>query len=218
MGPKPVDVNSRFYRPEQRCAYHSNSVGHDTEDCINLKHKIQDLIGQEVVSLQPAAPNVNTNPLPNHGGGNINMIEIDEDERETKRITPVVQEDLERAVASLSVKERREIVILTPAKAVALVPSKTLAKPKFIIETAMAQGMTRSGRCYTPDELALGGQKKDQAKRPISEAEAEEFWRRMQPKRLLHFKELGEGSSPDFCVGPADELLVPQTGFDESPG
>ncbi|XP_015057445.1 uncharacterized protein LOC107003639 [Solanum pennellii] len=67
VGTKPVDVNFRFYRPEQRCAYHSNIVGHDTEDCINLKHKIQDLIDQEVVSLQPAAPNVNTNPLPNHG-------------------------------------------------------------------------------------------------------------------------------------------------------
>ncbi|XP_027772414.1 uncharacterized protein LOC114076918 [Solanum pennellii] len=190
VGPKPVDVNSRFYRPEQRCAYHSNSVGHDTEDCINLKHKIQDLIDQEVVSLQPAAPNVNTNPLPNHGGGNTNMIETDEDEREAKRITPVVQEDLERAVASLSVKERREFVILTPAKAVALVPSKTLPKPKFVIETAVAQGMTRSGRCYTPDELALGGQKKDHAKRPISEGEAEEFWRRMQPKDYSIVKHL----------------------------
>ena len=179
VGPKPGDVNSKFYRPDQRCAYHSNSVGHDTEDCINLKHKIQDLIDQEVVSLQPAVPNVNTNPLPNHGGDNLNMIETDEDGCGTKMITPIVHEDLERAVASLSVKERRKFVILTPAKAVALVPSKTLVKPKFVIETAVAQGMTRSGRCYTPDELALGGQKKDHAKRPISEGEVEEFWRRM---------------------------------------
>ncbi|XP_069150856.1 uncharacterized protein [Solanum lycopersicum] len=190
VGPKPVDVNSRFYKPEQRCAYHSNSVGHDTEYCINLKHKIQDLIDQEVVSLQPVAPNVNTNPLPNHRGGNINMIETDEDERETKRITFVEQEDLEKAVASLSVREKREFVILTPAKVVALVPSKTLAKPKFVIETAVAQGMTRSGRCYTPDELALGGQKKDHAKIPIGEAEVEEFLRRMQPKDYSIVKHL----------------------------
>ena len=109
VGPKPVDVNSRFYKPEQRCAYHSNSVGHDTEYCINLKHKIQDLIDQEVVSLQPVAPNVNTNPLPNHRGGNINMIETDEDERETKRITFVEQEDLEKAVASLSSGKRERL-------------------------------------------------------------------------------------------------------------
>ena len=38
-------------------AYHSNNVGHDTQDYINLKHKIQDLNNQEV------APNVNTYPL-----------------------------------------------------------------------------------------------------------------------------------------------------------
>ncbi|XP_069146936.1 uncharacterized protein [Solanum lycopersicum] len=44
VGHKPVDTSSKFYRPDQRCAYHSNSVGHDTEDCINLKHKTQDLI------------------------------------------------------------------------------------------------------------------------------------------------------------------------------
>ncbi|XP_069145683.1 uncharacterized protein [Solanum lycopersicum] len=142
MGPKPVDVNSRFYIPEQRCAYHSNSVGHDTEDCINLKHKIQNFIDQEV------------------------------------------------AVASLSVREKGEFVILTPAKDVALVPSRTLAKPKFVIETAVALGMTRSGGCYTPDELSLGGQKKDHAKRPISEEEAEEFWRRMQPKDYSIVKHL----------------------------
>ena len=118
------------------------------------------------------------------------MIEIDKDEREIKRITPVAQEDLEKAVASLRVREKGEFVILTPAKVVALVPSKTVAKPKFVIETTVAQGMTRSGRCYTPDELALGGQKKDHAKRPISEAEAEEFWRRMQPKDYFIVKHL----------------------------
>ena len=53
-----------------------------------------------MVSFQTAVPNVNTNPLPNLGGGNINMIETDQDECETKKITPVAQEDLEKAVAS----------------------------------------------------------------------------------------------------------------------
>ncbi|KAK4731886.1 hypothetical protein R3W88_024874 [Solanum pinnatisectum] len=79
VGPKPVDTSSKFYRPDQRCAYHSNNIGHDTEDCINLKHKIQDLIDQKVVSLQTVAPNVNSNPLPNHRGVTINMIETDDD-------------------------------------------------------------------------------------------------------------------------------------------
>ncbi len=38
VGPKLVDTNSRFYRPNMKCAYYSNSIGHDTEDCINLNH------------------------------------------------------------------------------------------------------------------------------------------------------------------------------------
>lgn len=101
VGPKPVDINSKFYRPDQRCAYHSNNVGHDTEDCINLKHKIQDLIDQEVVSLQPAAPNVNTNPLPNHGGSNVNMIETDDDWCMTKVITPIVPDDVGEGICGL---------------------------------------------------------------------------------------------------------------------
>ena len=97
---------------------------------------------------------------------------------------------MEKAVASLSFREKGEFVILTPAKVVALVPLKTLAKPKFVTEMAAIQGMTRSGRCYTPDELTFRGPKKDHAKRPISEAEAEEFWRRMQPKDYSIVKHL----------------------------
>ena len=83
-------------------------------------------------------------------------------------ITPIVHNDLEKAIASLSVKEKREFVILTPTKDNALVPLKTLVKPKFVIETAAAQGMTRYGRCYAPNELAPRGSKKDQSKKPIS--------------------------------------------------
>uniref|UniRef100_M1C2V0 G-patch domain-containing protein n=1 Tax=Solanum tuberosum TaxID=4113 RepID=M1C2V0_SOLTU len=66
VGPKPVDTSSKFYRPDQKCAYHSNSVGHDTEDCINLKHNIQDLNDQNVLvnatgddlASQPPMPSV----------------------------------------------------------------------------------------------------------------------------------------------------------------
>ena len=148
------------------------------------------MIDQEVVSLSPAAKNVNTNTLPSHGGNNVNMIETDEDWCGTKMITPIVYDDLERAFASLSVKQKRDFVIFTPVKVVALVPSETLIKPKFVIETTSTHSMTRSGRCYTPDKLALGGQKKDQAKRPISEGEAEEFWWRMQPKDYSIVKHL----------------------------
>ncbi|KAK4728995.1 hypothetical protein R3W88_021983 [Solanum pinnatisectum] len=170
VGPKPVDTSSRFYRPDQRCAYHSNSVGHDTEDCINLKHKIQDLIDQKVVSSAYDSPNVNSNPLPNHGGVTINMIETDDYWCVTKAIVPIAPDNLERAVASLSIREKKEFVILTPEKVVALVPRETPDRPEFVIETAVTQGMTRSGRCYT--------------------RKTEEFWRKMQPKDYSIVKHL----------------------------
>jgi len=59
-----------------------------------------------------------------------------------------------------------------------------------VIEMAVTQGMTRSGRCYTPEELAQRGQKKDQTKRLISEAEADEFWIKMQRKDYSIVKHL----------------------------
>ncbi|KAK4724717.1 hypothetical protein R3W88_027496 [Solanum pinnatisectum] len=50
--------------------------------------------------------------------------------------------------------------------------------------------MTRSGRCYTPEELSQGVQKKEQFKRTISEAKVEEFWRKMQLKDYSIVKHL----------------------------
>ena len=79
---------------------------------------------------------------------------------------------------------------MTPTKVVTLVPSETLIKPKFVIKVVAAKGMTRSRRCYIVEDLALGGQKKDQAKSPISEGEAKKFWRRMQPKDYIIVKHL----------------------------
>ena len=105
MGPKPVDTSSKFYKPDQRCVYHSNSFGRDTKDCINLKHKILDLIDQKVVSLKTVVTNVNSNCLPNREGVTINMIETDDHWCMAKEVVPIAHEKLERDVASLSIRE-----------------------------------------------------------------------------------------------------------------
>src|SRR3954463_12272492 len=39
------------YKYHARCAYHSNSPGHDTEDCGPLKHMIQDLIDCKIIDF-----------------------------------------------------------------------------------------------------------------------------------------------------------------------
>ncbi|XP_059295481.1 uncharacterized protein LOC132048812 [Lycium ferocissimum] len=45
---------------------------------------------------------------------------------------------------------------------------------------AMVQGMTRSGRCYAPEEPVLKAPRHENPqKRPITEGEAENFWRQM---------------------------------------
>ncbi|XP_049405306.1 uncharacterized protein LOC125868788 [Solanum stenotomum] len=79
IDPNNINVNSKLYRSDLHCAYHSGGAGHITENYINLKHKIQDLIDQKVVTLQTATPNVDSNPMPNHGGVTINMVEVEED-------------------------------------------------------------------------------------------------------------------------------------------
>lgn len=71
---------------------------------MNLKNKILDLIDEEVVSLKPKAPNVNTNPFPNLRGRNVNMIETYEDWCGKNMITRIIPIDLEKFVASVSVK------------------------------------------------------------------------------------------------------------------
>ncbi|XP_055803406.1 uncharacterized protein LOC129872442 [Solanum dulcamara] len=96
IDPENINVNSKLYKPDLYYAYHSGGAGHITEDCINLKHKIQDLIDQKVVTLQTAGPNVNNNPPSNHGGVTINMIEIGKDWNTDKPIVPVKLDNLEK--------------------------------------------------------------------------------------------------------------------------
>ncbi|KAH0692342.1 hypothetical protein KY285_019439 [Solanum tuberosum] len=112
--------SSKFYRADRRGVYHSNSVRHDTEDCINLKHKIQDLIDQRVVTLQTVAPSINSNPLPNYEGTTINMIETEDKWCMTKMIVPTGLDNLEKVVASPSISEKLNFTITTPHRAFAL--------------------------------------------------------------------------------------------------
>ena len=103
------------------------------------------------------------------------MIKTDDNWCVSKVITLLFHDELERLVASLSLKEKKEFMILTPAKVVALVAYEAPVRPKFVIEIASAQGITQFGRYYNLEGLDSVGQKKDQGKRPISEGEAEEF-------------------------------------------
>ena len=49
--PQKPNTSSPHYDPNVRCAYHSNSPGHDTNSCWALKNKIQDLIDEGVLEF-----------------------------------------------------------------------------------------------------------------------------------------------------------------------
>ncbi|KAI5446181.1 hypothetical protein KIW84_014148 [Lathyrus oleraceus] len=66
--PANPNTTSPSYNPNARCAYHSDSPGHDTNDCWLLKNKIQDMIEAGEFEVDPPeTPNVITAPFPNHG-------------------------------------------------------------------------------------------------------------------------------------------------------
>ncbi|GKV17074.1 hypothetical protein SLEP1_g27625 [Rubroshorea leprosula] len=82
-----VPLNPPFptgYNPQARCEYHSGGVGHDLENCLALKHRIQDLIeAKELqITLEPelVGPNITKNPLPTHDWSTVNIIEKDFEE------------------------------------------------------------------------------------------------------------------------------------------
>ncbi|XP_049385670.1 uncharacterized protein LOC125849743 [Solanum stenotomum] len=144
---QPVDARvinptTKFFRANQRCAYHSRGAGHDTEGRINLKHKIQDLIDNRVITLQAPAPNVNLNPLSNHGGATINMIERDEDWLANGTIGEANVNSLIPTVASLTIKAHPEFVVITaPHQAFALVKERSNKhfEERFVVQAATAQ-------------------------------------------------------------------------------
>ncbi|XP_030444408.1 uncharacterized protein LOC115666904 [Syzygium oleosum] len=63
------------YDSSKKCEYHMGEVGHSTDDCYVLKHRIQDLLDTKAFSFRSDQPNVERNPLPNHVGSTDAVIE-----------------------------------------------------------------------------------------------------------------------------------------------
>ncbi|KAF1872242.1 hypothetical protein Lal_00038028 [Lupinus albus] len=62
--------------PAMRTFY--ETLGHSTETCRALKHRIQDLIDSKWLEFKDAVPTITGNPLPNHGNQGINVLEQDD--------------------------------------------------------------------------------------------------------------------------------------------
>ncbi|KAH0644537.1 hypothetical protein KY284_032421 [Solanum tuberosum] len=155
--PRNFDGNKRF-------AYHSGIQGLDTKDCYDLKNQIESLIKKEVIKCTPVPPNMNNNPLPNHEIQEVNMVTLDEeyggpdcpDIDEPDAMTSSTQH-----VNTVQLREPLTIQIYLPR---IVVNSLNARKPDYeskavpwdyradakgkMIDIAVTQGMTRSGRCY----------------------------------------------------------------------
>ena len=65
---KNPNTTSPKYNPNSRSAFHSDSPGHNTDDCWALKNKVQDLIDAKEIEFEaPERPNVVTAPMTKHG-------------------------------------------------------------------------------------------------------------------------------------------------------
>ncbi|RDX91946.1 hypothetical protein CR513_25989, partial [Mucuna pruriens] len=73
----------KSYNPNAKYDYHGGAIGHPTEKCWGLKHKVQDLIDGGWLGFQENKPNINNNPLPTRGGQSINAISHEYSEQES---------------------------------------------------------------------------------------------------------------------------------------
>ena len=73
-GPQRRDFNQNL-----TCDFHFGEVGHTVENCQQLRHRVQDLIDYGILKFE-GLPNITTNPLPNHPEGEVNMVEVEEED------------------------------------------------------------------------------------------------------------------------------------------
>ena len=70
--------NSPFlpgFDSSKKCEHHFGAKGHTLEECVHLRHQIQDLINNKLIQFDNMAGlNVSNNPLPPHKETNVNTI------------------------------------------------------------------------------------------------------------------------------------------------
>ncbi|RDX82393.1 hypothetical protein CR513_36817, partial [Mucuna pruriens] len=137
----------KYYDPNARCDYHVGVIGNSTEKCWGLKHKENE-------------PNVNTNPVPPHGGQSINSLSH---ENHTSNTEPTHKAE----VAALGIvgppylqspptnKDNHVVPWLySPLLQDLVAPSQEDKELSQISNITERRGMTWSGRIYTPETLA----------------------------------------------------------------
>lgn len=85
--PPTPDKLPANYNANARCEFHSGEVGHDVENCMALKYKVQDLIDSKAIQFTPDnGPNVLQNPMPPHSGPSVNVVEFEQKQNLVKDV------------------------------------------------------------------------------------------------------------------------------------
>ncbi|XP_070020005.1 uncharacterized protein [Nicotiana sylvestris] len=239
---------SQWINPNKTCTYHSGMKGHTIDECRSLKDKIQNLIDNKIIIAKEPAPNVRNNPLPDHKGRSIHMIEIkddwdpkgsirliaegDEPQKPVVTLNPIVvkiqpsKEDVVNVSVPLEFEAPPakvpkpievefgipkapapfEVDVLPPRVSIPvsmtdMTPFKSKAIPwdytaearrkgkTHTRKAVAAQGMTRTGRVYTPEHLAESS--KQASRRPF-ETGPDDLWRKIQAKEYLVVEQLNK--------------------------
>ncbi|XP_070050952.1 uncharacterized protein [Nicotiana tomentosiformis] len=174
-----MENSSQWINPNKTCAYHSGMKGHTIDECRTLKDNIQTLIDNKVIQEKKAAPNVCNNPLPDHIGEGVNVIETDE-EWDPEGSIGLIREGDDPKTSPVTLTP---IVVQTQAPFEVedyVTEARRKGKTKMD-ETGAAQGMTRTGIVYTPEHL--GGTSKEAAsKSPVVETGPDDLWRKVQAR------------------------------------
>ncbi|KAK4726953.1 hypothetical protein R3W88_031870 [Solanum pinnatisectum] len=76
-----VDLHAKGFNPTIWCAYHSDAPWHSTEDCRNLRRKVEEMIQTKMIVVQnDDPPNITKNHLPAHS--DVHFIEMICDDKE----------------------------------------------------------------------------------------------------------------------------------------
>ncbi|XP_070040049.1 uncharacterized protein [Nicotiana tomentosiformis] len=185
--------------------------GHTIDECHTLKDKIQILINTKVIQEKEAAPNVRNNPLPDHRGEGVNVIETDEewdskgpigliregDNPKTSPVTltPILVQTQAPIEVEVAAPTPFEVEVTTPFTVMVartssyksndipwdyVVEARRKGKAKME-ETGAVQGMTRTGRVYTPEHLG-GTSEKAAFKSPVIENGTDDLLRKVQAR------------------------------------
>ncbi|XP_073264252.1 uncharacterized protein [Populus alba] len=206
-----------WYNPEVTCEYHAGHAGHSIEACFAFKRKVLQLIRVGWVTFEDS-PNVNSNPLPKHvaSSGGVNTMEIGSKERVLKvtmtklyfmllRIEAVndneeieMIENREKCRIQSTANGFSKLVLTKPSYAnkvdYGVMPgdygyTSNIETPLPLFRTEIS-GLTRSGRCFTPEELekqrkakgkeVLDLDKEFEVNKPVTEEETNEFLKLMK--------------------------------------